>query len=214
MKRHVIKSISDVVLPLAVYLLSYRLIFLAVNCIFPAVPPAFSMGISAAGTLFILFPFYKDTRQRFSQGGFMPSINNKSLIIMIIIIVSLSCIALNFFMSGFIDSDRAYKAASVSLNSGNIIVRIISEGMIIPALEETVFRGIIMRRIFINNGKAAALLVPALLFGAVHMNMIQFIYASLSGILVGLTMMLTGRLYAVYSEHVIINMTVLLFGMI
>lgn len=212
MKKQVIKSISDVVMPLFVYLLSYRLIFLAVKCVLPAVPATLSMGISAAGTLFILYPFYKDTDIRFSEIGYKASIDKKSLIIMIIIIVSLSCIALNFLMSGFIDSDRAYKAAEVSLSSGNIIVRIISEGIVIPALEETLFRGIIMRRIIINNGKAAALFIPALLFGAVHMNMVQFVYASLSGILIGLTMMLTGRLYAVYFEHVIINMTVLLIG--
>lgn len=212
MKKQVIKSISDVVMPLFVYLLSYRLIFLAVKCVLPAMPATLSMGISAAGTLFILYPFYKDTDIRFSEIGYKASIDKKSLIIMIIIIVSLSCIALNFLMSGFIDSDRAYKAAEVSLSSGNIIVRIISEGIVIPALEETLFRGIIMRRIIINNGKAAALFIPALLFGAVHMNMVQFVYASLSGILIGLTMMLTGRLYAVYFEHVIINMTVLFIG--
>ena len=56
-----------------------------------------------------------------------------------------------------------------------------------PILEEILFRGIIMKGMVNNNVKpATAIIVSALIFGAVHFNPWQFAGASLLGLVLGL----------------------------
>jgi membrane protease YdiL (CAAX protease family) len=61
-------------------------------------------------------------------------------------------------------------------------------GMLAPLAEEIVFRGAILRRLLSVLGDKkhwVAILISALLFGAVHANSAQFVHAALLGLLLG-----------------------------
>jgi membrane protease YdiL (CAAX protease family) len=68
-------------------------------------------------------------------------------------------------------------------------------GILAPIVEEMVFRGAILRTLLLLGGRGndqsskfkafAAILISALLFGAVHGNVQQFVHATLMGLLLG-----------------------------
>ncbi len=61
-------------------------------------------------------------------------------------------------------------------------------GILAPLAEELVFRGAILRTLLNVFGRKwhwAAIIVSALIFGALHLNLVQFTHATLIGLLIG-----------------------------
>ena len=73
---------------------------------------------------------------------------------------------------------------SSGLFSVNIIYGILLYCIAAPILEELVFRILLYDTVYRFLGFLPAAVISSLLFGAFHMNMIQFIYASLMGMLI------------------------------
>ena len=64
----------------------------------------------------------------------------------------------------------------------------VAVGILVPLAEEIVFRGAILRtllRLLPGNWHWGAIIISALIFGAVHGNMVQFVHATLLGLLLG-----------------------------
>lgn len=59
---------------------------------------------------------------------------------------------------------------------------LLSAGLLAPALEEITFRGILFGNLSTAYGRWIAIIVSALVFGAVHGNIVQFLYAALLGV--------------------------------
>lgn len=78
-------------------------------------------------------------------------------------------------------------------------------GIFGPFCEEFVFRGVIYRGYLKSGSKFRAILLSALLFGLMHMNVNQAIYAFAIGILLALLMEATGSLWAPALCHMIFN---------
>lgn len=64
-----------------------------------------------------------------------------------------------------------------SLSSLPIIVQIISSGICGPILEELVFRGIVYNKLKTFNKKMTAIILTSIIFGIIHSNIINGIYA-------------------------------------
>ncbi len=75
---------------------------------------------------------------------------------------------------------------TLAFGGGSFIMEILCIGIITPILEEIVFRGLIYTRLRRAMPVIAAQILSALIFGAAHMNWMQFIYASLIGFLMAL----------------------------
>lgn len=78
-------------------------------------------------------------------------------------------------------------------------------GIFGPFCEEFVFRGVIYGSYGKSGGKLKAILLSALLFGLMHMNVNQAIYAFAIGILLALLVEATGSLWASMFCHMIFN---------
>ncbi len=74
-----------------------------------------------------------------------------------------------------------------------------------PVAEEIIFRGMTLDRIKNYLGTPAAIIISSLLFGAYHANMVQFIYASLIGILLGIYYEKSGSLTLPILTHMAMN---------
>jgi membrane protease YdiL (CAAX protease family) len=100
-----------------------------------------------------------------------------------------------------------YEALVESILGGNsIIVSFLSIGIIVPILEEFIFRGVIFRRIAEKTGnKWIAILVSALMFGIIHLNLVQGTYAFLLGIVMCLIVIWTKSLWSSIAIHMAIN---------
>jgi membrane protease YdiL (CAAX protease family) len=73
-----------------------------------------------------------------------------------------------------------------------------------PAVEELIFRKILLRRL-LPFGEGFALFTSSLLFGLYHANLAQFIYAFAVGWILGIVAVRTGKLIHTVLLHILIN---------
>lgn len=83
-------------------------------------------------------------------------------------------------------------------------------GIIAPIAEELLFRGLVFHMFNRHMNVKVALIIQGLLFGAFHMNLVQGLYASVLGIVLGITYLLTGTLWIPIIIHIINNSVALL----
>lgn len=81
-----------------------------------------------------------------------------------------------------------------------------SVGILAPIAEELVFRGLVYRRLQDWMAPWLAILLSSLLFGWYHGNVVQFVYALLTGMLFALMYYRTGTLGAAMAGHVAANL--------
>lgn len=55
--------------------------------------------------------------------------------------------------------------------------------LVIPIAEELLFRGVVYKRLKLYFGVTPALIGSALIFGIMHVNLVQFLYAAVIGLL-------------------------------
>lgn len=96
-------------------------------------------------------------------------------------------IALNIViaLTNMAGKDTAFVEVNDLITSNPLIVTIICAGILIPIVEEILFRGLIFNRIKHQYNFLAGLLISSLLFGIYHGNIVQGIYATLLGIFLG-----------------------------
>ena len=94
------------------------------------------------------------------------------------------CLGCNWLidMSGIINIFTRFKEVADSLYGGSIIFEFIAMVIIAPLLEEILFRGIIFARLREYMSVKVAIVISALIFGIIHGNVVQGIYAFIIGI--------------------------------
>jgi membrane protease YdiL (CAAX protease family) len=80
---------------------------------------------------------------------------------------------------------------------------VVAVGAGIP--EELFFRGYLMRRLAVSQGKTIALLTSALVFGLFHLDPLHAPIASVMGLLLGFVVLRTGSLYPAIVAHIANN---------
>ena len=76
----------------------------------------------------------------------------------------------------------------------------------IPLAEELLYRGVVYRRMRAVFGVRAAIVLSAVLFGLMHANLVQFLYAGLLGLLLAYLTERTGSLWAAVAAHIGANL--------
>lgn len=77
-------------------------------------------------------------------------------------------------------------------------------GIIAPVIEEYIFRGLILNRLR-PLGDKAAIVFSAVMFGLMHGNLSQFLYATAIGIVFGYLAVKTGRIFYSSILHIAVN---------
>ncbi|MEE1305909.1 MAG: type II CAAX endopeptidase family protein [Agathobacter sp.] len=109
-------------------------------------------------------------------------------------------------MTPLLDISEGYKTANEYFYSGNLFYELLGAGIMVPILEEIVFRGIVFYRIKRSTGrKWMAIIVSSLMFSAIHFNIVQFVYALVLGIALALFMEKTDHIYGAIVGHMVIN---------
>ncbi len=111
-----------------------------------------------------------------------------------------------------IDISESYKNSSQGLYSGSLPVKILCNAVVIPALEELLYRGIIAGQIYLWHGPYPAILISAFCFGILHFNIVQFLYAFIVGLFLGLLFIRTKRLATCILAHGLINFIVIIIS--
>lgn len=87
-----------------------------------------------------------------------------------------------FAVTGLLESSANYSQVAREQFSYGLLPALFFYGVVSPLVEEEVFRGIVYNSLRRNIGIFPAILGSALLFGAIHGNMVQMLYGTIMGI--------------------------------
>lgn len=121
--------------------------------------------------------------------------------------VALAGVALNNLIgyTGLKETSENYRQVSDAFYGGGLWLSILGSCLLVPLLEELLYRGIVYRRLRAWVGVWPAVVVSALIFGAMHFNLVQFLYAGVIGILLAVTAERAGLAEAM-AAHMLTNL--------
>lgn len=103
------------------------------------------------------------------------------------------------------ESSESYQELTEAFYGSSLVLEIIATCILIPILEELLYRGIVYRRLRSWLGLPSAIVLSAVIFGAMHFNLVQFTYAGCIGILLALVAEFAG-LKAAILAHMLTNL--------
>ncbi len=131
------------------------------------------------------------------------------------LLIAAGCSVLFFlFLDHFLDpllskafpsSEENYQEALTRLSKAPVL-SLIQICIISPILEETLMRYFLLGGLSIGYGKWFALLISALLFAILHINLVQSLSAFVCGIVLGLLYLHTGSLFCCIFSHMGYNL--------
>lgn len=141
---------------------------------------------------FILYSifFKKKPKETLSEVGFKKiSVKAVLLCFLIGIIAFILNIAVASVFNGIIRS-LGYNPSSSGTAEGNtslayFFLQILTVSILPAVCEEFLHRGVLLRGLSKSVGVKSALIISSLLFGLMHLNITQFFYASILGLLIG-----------------------------
>ena len=113
---------------------------------------------------------------------------------------------------GIAQVSDGFKRAENTLSDGDIIIKLLCNCLVIPILEELLLRGIITGQLYLWYGLIPSVLFSSIFFGILHNNIVQFIYALIVGIGLGVMYVKTKRLSLCIIAHCLINLIVIIFS--
>ena len=114
--------------------------------------------------------------------------------------------------SGLIDISKGFTRAENTLTDGSLVIKVLCNCLVIPILEELLLRGIVTGQLYLWYGSIISVLFSSICFGILHNNIVQFIYAVVVGIALGLMYIKTKRLSLCIVAHCLINFIVIIFS--
>lgn len=112
--------------------------------------------------------------------------NRKPLVLLLAVICGMAfSVLLNdlIHLTPLISYSESYQQVSEAFYDGTLFLEIVATCILTPVLEEVLYRGVAYLRLRSWLGVLPSVIGSAVLFGAMHLNMVQFLYAALIGIL-------------------------------
>lgn len=98
-----------------------------------------------------------------------------------------------------------YQKVNAMIYSDKRIWQFMSAGICAPVLEEVLFRGVVCSNLKVAYGKWIGIIGSSLLFGALHFNFVQFLYALFLGLVFGYIYEETGSIFNCIMAHMAAN---------
>ena len=168
------------------------------------------MGITALLSVPVLLFMMKRDRQREVAAGVLQ--NKKAPLSKYILIAGISipfALGLNniIMLSNLAAYSEAYQETAEVFYGADLVIQIVCLGILTPMAEELVFRGLIFKRMrMITNNPKKTIILSGLMFGFYHGNMVQILYACLSGILLAYIYEKYGSIKAPIMAHIFMNL--------
>lgn len=104
-----------------------------------------------------------------------------------------------------------YQEASAILYAPPFWQQLLTSGLLIPIVEEVVFRGIMFRLLRRWMSFSLAMLISAFVFGTYHGNLVQFVYATFCGVLLAYLCEKYQTILASILSHMAMNIGAVVF---
>ncbi|MBO5657741.1 MAG: CPBP family intramembrane metalloprotease [Agathobacter sp.] len=165
--------------------------------------------IASLVTLVVISRYYRaDVALRGELGSFWNACKVQAVPLLLALgIMAFLSIGVNnvLAMSGLMEWSDSFQDASDGFFGGNLVIQILSAVVVTPVLEEMLHRGVVFGRVKELLGAKGAILISALIFAALHFNIVQFIYALLLGFILAGVKEKTGKLIYPILCHALAN---------
>lgn len=171
-------------------------------------------GVIALVTIPFLLLMIKKDKKKEREARILP--NKKAPASKYALIVGISlpfALAANniIMLSNLAAYSEAYQETAEVLYTPSLLIQILCLGIVIPIMEELIFRGLIYRRVRNSTTPIRAMICSALFFGVYHDNLVQTIYGVLCGLLLAYLYEKYGSLKAPVLAHMLMNILAVLF---
>ncbi len=121
-------------------------------------------------------------------------------------------IALNnlIAMTRLTQMSSGFKEANEAFFAGQLIFELLGSCLLIPVAEELLYRGVVYRRMRPVCGASFSVLLSAVIFGLMHGNLVQFLYAGALGLLLAFLLERTKHLLTAVCAHIAANLAAVL----
>ena len=204
-------QIWDILYPVLMYYVAITVGMFIAQMIFGAGNETY-MLCKIIGSIFaipVVFADYKHDQMLSGRWGLKTPVSTQKVLMVFSAMGIILCvsIALNnlILMSPLVDMSDEYENAANAFYGSSIWLELLGSALITPYLEELLHRGVVYGRLRRMMGAWPAIIVSSLIFGALHYNLIQFIYAFCIGIVLALFVEKTGKLYVAVFGHIVAN---------
>lgn len=104
-------------------------------------------------------------------------------------------------------SEPAQQMADKATGAVGVALLVLIVGVGAPIVEEIFYRGLVQRSLVRRVGVPWGVAIASVLFGAAHLQVLQFPALALAGVLFGVLAQRAGRLGPAIAAHVVFNMT-------
>lgn len=136
----------------------------------------------------------------------------KGFVIVLVMSISLT-VGLNNVLL-FLDLakySKAYQEAVEVLYAPSLIEQILFTGILIPIVEELIFRGLLFKTIRKWLPFVFSMVISAVLFGLYHGNLVQFVYATICGLMLAYLCERFQSVIVPICAHIVMNLVAVLF---
>ena len=113
-------------------------------------------------------------------------------------------------MTPLIEASAGFQSANQAFFAGGVVFELLGSCLVIPIAEELLFRGVVYKRLKLYFGVTPALIGSALIFGIMHVNLVQFLYAAVIGLFLAFVLEKTGKLSMAVFGHIAANLVAVL----
>lgn len=166
-------------------------------------------GVTALVTIPVMAILFHKDRKKEKEAGIIP--NKKAPLwkypAVIVMALALSLGLNNLIIIGNLSSvDASYEQTMNAMYSAPLFLQILCLAVLVPISEEYVFRGLFFKRLESNTTFVYAMLYSSLVFGILHMNLVQMIYGFILGMMLAYVYEKYGSLKAPVAAHMAMNL--------
>lgn len=157
---------------------------------------------------FLVRMYQKDKRESAKWWDAKRKLNGKDILEIVILAICV-CIAANVFilLSGITSRSEIYIETAELIYHSLPIIQIVGLSIIVPIMEEMVYRGLLYRRMREYLPVTFALIGSSLLFGIYHGNSVQLLYAAVIGGFLAYLFEIFRTLKSSILFHIVANVT-------
>lgn len=206
--------IWQVIYPVGIYYVVSSLAYFGLELLLGASEESYMMRqlICAAATIPFVMSFYRQDKQLEDTVYGKRRLEWNLTLVRDIVLAAASGMLLGIAvnniiaMTPLIDMSAGFSEANQSFFAGQMIYELLGSCLLIPIAEELLYRGVVYKRLRLLFGVMPAIVFSALIFGLMHVNVVQLLYAGILGLLLAFLMERTGRLYAPILGHIAANL--------
>lgn len=220
-------KVWSVLYPIGMYYVTEGIVFFFLQLFFSDAAESYMLrqAISAACTIPVIHSYYaKDKEVEQNVYGADPvrfdRVLAKNIGLALFAVMPLAVAVNNLLaMTPLMEASDSFNRVNDTFFAGAVIYELLGSCLVIPAAEELLFRGVVYKRLKLlfapvngtrqilgmDAGSFITVCLSAFLFGLVHFNVVQFLYAGILGIALAIAYEKTNCLYVPILGHIAAN---------